>query len=338
MRDEVMKCEDVKQFFTLLRQFDTDRRGTTDLAPAVATLADYFAASPVAGASFDEDFHRQVTESLAVLQQGLRDTESTDRSDAQARERAAGQAQRVAEALGTRATTVSVQALQVAVSILNSPISVGEFQSIMKTRVKRGKAPGPDGIPAECYAKVDGLAKTIVTVFNAVMTEGHYPDAWRTALIVPLLKSWRLDPAEKAHYRPISLQQTLAKIFAAILERRLASFFATVKAVCPAQFGFIAQRQATDAVFILSTLIQEAQSHKSDMYVAFIDFSKAYDSVDRSSLQVKLLLEGVRGPVYDVLHSMYAAMRSSVALGNKVSSPFDQLIGRGKGQLAVVRR
>ena len=35
----------------------------------------------------------------------------------------------------------------------------------------------------------------------------------------------------------------------------------------------------------------------------------------------------VRGPVYDVLHSMYAAMRSSVALGNKVSSPFDQLIG-----------
>ena len=76
MRDEVMKCEDVKQFFTLLRQFDTDRRGTTDLAPAVATLADYFAASPVAGASFDEDFHRQVTESLAVLQQGLRDTYS----------------------------------------------------------------------------------------------------------------------------------------------------------------------------------------------------------------------------------------------------------------------
>ena len=50
MRDEVMKCEDVKQFFTLLRQFDTDRRGTTDLAPPVDTLAEYFAASP--GAAF----------------------------------------------------------------------------------------------------------------------------------------------------------------------------------------------------------------------------------------------------------------------------------------------
>ena len=82
----------VKQFFTLLRQFDTDRRGTTDLAPPVETLADYFAASPVAGASFDEEFHTQVKESLTVLQQGLRDTQSTDRSGAQARERAAGQA------------------------------------------------------------------------------------------------------------------------------------------------------------------------------------------------------------------------------------------------------
>ena len=60
MREEVMKCEDVKQFFTLLRQFDTDMRGTRDLAPPVDALADYFAASPVAGASFDEDFHRLV--------------------------------------------------------------------------------------------------------------------------------------------------------------------------------------------------------------------------------------------------------------------------------------
>jgi hypothetical protein len=110
---------------------------------------------------------------------------------------------------------------------------------------------------------VDGLAAAIVKVFNAIMTEGHYPEAWRTALVDPLLKSWRLDPADKAHYRPISLQQTLAKIFAAILERRLASFFDTVKAASPAQFGFIAQRQATDAVFILSTLIQEAKEHNS---------------------------------------------------------------------------
>ena len=88
------------------------------------------------------------------------------------------------------------------------------------------------------------------------------------------------------NYRPISLQVTLAKIFATLLERRLSVFLATVGAVCPAQFGFTRGRQGTDAVFILSTLIQKARAEKKDLYVAFIDFSKAYDSVDRPSLQL----------------------------------------------------
>ena len=103
-------------------------------------------------------------------------------------------------------------------------------------------------------------------------------------------------------------------------------FLATVGAVCPAQFGFTRGRQGTDAVFILSTLIQKARADKKDLYVAFIDFSKAYDSVDRPSLQAKLLLEGVQGPVYSVLQSMYRTVRSAVAQGGSISRTFEHTI------------
>ena len=114
---------------------------------------------------------------------------------------------------------------------------------------------------------------------------------------------------QPTHYRPISLQITLAKIFAAILERRLADFLRTVNGICPSQFGFIKGRQGADAVFILSTLIEKAKADRKDLYIAFIDFSKAYDSVDRASMQAKLLLEGVRGSVYTVLQSIYVCTR-----------------------------
>ena len=150
-------------------------------------------------------------------------------------------------------------------------------------------------------------------------------------MLVPLLKNWRLDPMQPTHYRPISLQVTLAKIFAAVLERRLADFLETVNGICPSQFGFIRGRQGADAVFILSTLIEKAKADRKDLYVAFIDFSKAYDSVDRTSMQAKLLLEGVRGRVYTVLQSMYEHMRSVVSQGGSISRSFEHSIGLRQG-------
>ena len=84
-------------------------------------------------------------------------------------------------------------------------------------------------------------------------------------------------------------------------------------------------------MFILSTLIQKARAEKKDLYVAFIDFSKAYDSVDRPSLQAKLLLEGVQGPVYSVLQSMYRTVRSAVAQGGSISRTFEHTIGLRQG-------
>ena len=197
--------------------------------------------------------------------------------------------------------------------------------------MKHNKAPGPDGIPAECYRGEGSLATAAIAVFNAILSSGRYPDAWRTALLVPLLKNWRLDPTQPPHYRPISLQVTLAKIFAAILERRLAAFLGTVKGICPAQFGFTRGRQGTDAVFILSTLIEKARAERKDLYVAFIDFSKAYDSVDHASMQAKLLLEGICGRVYTVLQSMYEHVRSVVSQGGCISRAIEHSIGLRQG-------
>ena len=136
---------------------------------------------------------------------------------------------------------------------------------------------------------------------------------------------------QPTHYRPISLQVTLAKIFAAVLERRLADFLRTVEGVCPSQFGFIKGRQGADAVFILTTLIEKAKADRKDLYIAFIDFSKAYDSVDRASMQAKLLLEGVRGSVYTVIQSMYEHVRSVVSQGGSVSRSIEHSIGLRQG-------
>ena len=53
---------------------------------------------------------------------------------------------------------------------------------------------------------------------------GKYPDAWRFAILVLLLKGSSVDSSLPTNYRGISLLSALAKLFANILEHRLTKF------------------------------------------------------------------------------------------------------------------
>ena len=330
LRSDLLACgDDIRKFFQFLGKFDVRNRGDGGARPSLESMAAFFEQSPVVGASFDETFHEATKRALAELEAEL--LRSGAGQSGAYRTQGQPTTERVAELLGAQPCLATARQLAVALSILNSPIDEAELLCVNATRMKNNKVPGPDGIPAECYRGEDSTAAAIVLVFNAILSSGRYPDAWRTALLVPLLKNWRLDPKQPTHYRPISLQVTLAKIFAAILERRLVSFLEAVDGICPSQFGFIRGRQGTDAVFILTTLIEKAKADREDLYVAFIDFSKAYDSVDRKCLQAKLLLQGVRGSVYTVLQSMYEHVRSAVSQNGSFSSPIEHTLGLRQG-------
>ena len=67
------------------------------------------------------------------------------------------------------------------------------------------------------------------------------------------------------------------------------------------------------------------------MYVCFIDFTKAYDFVDRTALCYKLLRSGVIGRVYEVIHDMYSAVRSIVREGFETSKVIEQIAGVRQG-------
>ena len=67
------------------------------------------------------------------------------------------------------------------------------------------------------------------------------------------------------------------------------------------------------------------------LYLLFIDFEKAFDTVPHATLLAKLLLEGVGGKVFGILRDMYSAMQAMVRLGCEVASAFDVLAGVRQG-------
>ena len=222
---------------------------------------------------------------------------------------------------------------------INKRISLDEYRTA-KEKMHKGKTVGPDGIPIECILGVrcentnqlvSPIDDIIVRVFNIILGSGQYPEAWRVALLRPLIKGSTLDTTNPNNYRGIALMSAMAKLFATVLEGRVTDFQWETNAVSSEQFGFTRCRRALDACFVLDTLIDYLNADNRELFVAFIDFQKAYDYVWRDGLFHKMLIGGMRGPIYRILHSMYKSVKSVVKCGNDISDVINQLVGLRQG-------
>ena len=100
----------------------------------------------------------------------------------------------------------------------------------------------------------------------------------------------------------------------AILGNRLCECAESNKLLPEVEFGFRRNRRTTDCIFILNTLIEKARVDKCSLFVCFVDFCKAFDSVHHGALWRKLVSIGVSQRALTILQSMYFKASSRVRL------------------------
>jgi hypothetical protein len=100
------------------------------------------------------------------------------------------------------------------------------------------KAPGPDGIPNRALKHLpQRVILLLVPFFNAIFKTQSFPSAWKYARVISILKPGK-DPAQPASYRPISLIDTIGKVFEKILLRRILTEVSERGLLRDEQFGF----------------------------------------------------------------------------------------------------
>ena len=102
----------------------------------------------------------------------------------------------------------------------------------------------------------------------------------------------------------------MSKLFTYILNQRLSSWFEQSGTASQAQF----------AVFVLSSLISHSLK-KSNVFCAFIDFTKAYDSIDRNLLYAKLMGYKISGKMLKMIVNIYSKVKSKVRTKVSVQEP-----------------
>ena len=88
-------------------------------------------------------------------------------------------------------------------------------------------------------------------------------------------------------------------------------------------------------IFVLHGIITHMLNQGKKLYCSFIDFSEAFDYVERNSLWSKLIQLGIRGKIMTLLKSMYSSVKSRVRFNNKLSHEFSFLgVRQGRGTVS----
>jgi len=73
-------------------------------------------------------------------------------------------------------------------------------------------------------------------------------------------------------------------------------------------------------MYILLGAIQHAQFLKLPLYVAYVDFRRAFDSINRNMMFYKLLQRNYDGKIIRILYDMYQKTKSKVCVNGSLSS------------------
>ena len=97
------------------------------------------------------------------------------------------------------------------------------------------------------------------------------------------------------------------------------------------QNGFRASRSCIDHIFVLITIIRNRKELGKETFLAFIDYKKAFDSVERNCLLYKLAKIGINGKMYRAIAALYSNPRSCVVLNSHETDYFECPIGVKQG-------
>ena len=213
---------------------------------------------------------------------------------------------------------------------LDLDISIQEVTKALNG-VKTNKAAGYDGIPGDFYRVLQKeLSNIIVYMFNKFFDGACFPLEWSKSLIVPIPKKGDLSKVE--NYKGITLLPILSKVFTQILKERLLKWCESKNLICQEQAGFRRNYSTIDNVFVLDTVIRKyLRKRGGRFYCAFVDLTKAFDSVNHKALWKKLQSYHISTKMLNILMSVYENVQSAVLSSIGVSSFFRCEVGVRQG-------
>jgi len=187
--------------------------------------------------------------------------------------------------------------------------TVTSGENIMKEEVtkalkamKNGKAPGPDELSTEALKALDEYNIDIITdLCNTIYNSGFIPVDMKQSIFVTLPKKPKAQNCTE--FRTISVMSHVTKLLLKVIQQRITDKID--KEVSRLQSGFRPGTGTREGIFNLRTICERAIDVQKDVYICFIDYTKAFDRVKHSKMIECLSEIGVDDKELQIITKLY---------------------------------
>ena len=194
------------------------------------------------------------------------------------------------------------------------------------SQLKDGKAPGPDHVRAEHLKCLrDVVSKPLAEIFTDVLDLGIVPEQWLESNTILIHKKGPRDVL--ANFRPICLLSLVLKVFSRVLLNRMQRTLTLNTR--REQAGFRSGYSTTDHIHVINQLTERCREYRLPLCLLFIDFKKAFDTVEHQAVLNSLTQFGIPSRYIEVIRQCNSNCTTDI---NLLHEPVRVKIQRGVRQ------
>lgn len=225
----------------------------------------------------------------------------------------------------------NIQTLQeieaVELPINTDPPTRTEIAQVLK-EMKNGKAPGNDLITADILkVDIDTTVNIIKPIFDKIWTSEIFPDDWKEGIIVKMPKKGDISKCE--NWRGITLLNVSSKLFYRIILNRISEIL--YNKIRREQSGFRPGYSCIDNINTVRIMLEQSLEYGSPLQLLFIDYKRAFDSVNREYIWTTLKNIGLPTKIIRLIKAGYDDFRNRVLHKGQISEPFKTETGVKQG-------
>ena len=182
---------------------------------------------------------------------------------------------------------------------------------------KRNKAAGPDGIVVEMIEALEDFGiDTMTEIINEIYDSGTIPEDLSKSIFIALPKKHNATECEL--HRTISLMSHVIKMILRIIMWRARK---NIKPeIGKEQCGFMKDTGTRNAIFTLRMICERSIEMQKDIYLCFIDYTKAFDKVKHVQLLDMLQDLDIDGKDIRLLRNLYWEQTAGIRIEDKIST------------------
>ena len=215
-------------------------------------------------------------------------------------------------------------------SMFINPVTSNKVKNIVMSL--KESSPGEDGITAQILKyTLNYFVEPLTHSVNLSLSQGIFPQELKTAKVIPLYKSG--DKKLMNNFRPVSVLPVFSKIYERLMYNRLIAFINKHNILYKYQFGFRQNHGTNTALICLMDRIIKSIDSGDIVLGIFLDFSKAFDTVNHKILINKMYKYGARGTAIEWFKSYLTNRKQYVCFNNINSSKLNVGCGIPQGSV-----